>query len=143
MAGLKAAMEQGGHIPVYMGSALKNVGIRQLMNGVNLLLPPPGPRRRPRTTASRKAPRLHHQNPPLPGYRENFPGQDLSIPPHLARLEGARFFRVFAESLEEIKDPAEIRAGDVVAIQSPQHYRMGQVLLSDGKADAGPVSGAF
>jgi len=37
VAGLKLAMRNGSHIPVYMGSALKNVGIRQLMNGINLL----------------------------------------------------------------------------------------------------------
>ena len=62
-------------------------------------------------------------------------------PAALSRLESARFFRVFAESLEAIKDIAEIRPGDVVAIQSPQQWRMGQVLLSDGKADTGPAAG--
>jgi elongation factor G len=156
VAGLKLAMRAGGHIPVYMGSALKNVGIRQLMNGINLLLPPPGVRPeladparhfpdRPaagpdgRTTASgRFLPALgfvikirHYQN-----IGKIFLAK-IFDPGGLKNLEGARFFRVFAESLEPIGDVAEIRPGDVIALQSPQHYRMGQLLLADGRADAG------
>ena len=61
----------------------------------------------------------------------------------LARLGDARFFRVFAESLEEIKDHGEIKAGDILAIQTPHHFRMGQFLLTDGKIDAGSAPGAF
>ncbi|GEM_PF-427394 len=156
--GLKGAME-AGHIPVYMGSALKNVGIRQLMNGVNQLLPPPGAPRDPGALGA------GHSGPPLrtfssstgtPGSRGTL-GFIIKIrhyqnigkiflakiyaPAALANLEDAHFFRVFAESLEAISDISEIRPGDVVAIQSPQHWRMGQVLLSDGKADTGPASG--
>ena len=137
IAGMKGAIE-GGHIPVYMGSALKNVGIRQLMNGVNQLLPPPGApgKASGRVGAMGFIIKIRHY-------------QDIGKiflakiydPAGLGRLESARFFRVFAESLEEIKDIAEIRAGDVVAIQSPQQYRMGQVILSDGKADTGPATG--
>jgi elongation factor G len=156
VAGLKGAMEHGGYIPVYMGSALRNVGIRQLMNGVNLLLPPPGALRDPGSLGSA------HAGPPVrpaagaPGGR-GILGFIIKIrhyqdigkiflakvyePASLPRLEDARFFRVFAESLEEIHDVGEIRVGDVVAIQSPQQWRMGQVLFSDGKADTGPATG--
>ncbi|MEO7423733.1 MAG: GTP-binding protein [Fibrobacteria bacterium] len=155
VAGLRAAMEQG-HIPVYMGSALKNVGIRQLMNGVNQLLPPPGgapsggtPQQgytdatgHPAGTGSRAKGAMgfiikirHYQD-----IGKIFLAK-IHDPAGLGNLDSARFFRVFAESLEAIKDISEIRAGDVVAIQSPQHYRMGQVLLTDGKADTGPAAG--
>jgi translation elongation factor EF-G len=41
------------------------------------------------------------------------------------RLEGARFFRVFAESLQEIREP---EAGDLVAILTDRAYAMGQTL---------------
>jgi elongation factor G len=146
LAGLKAAMEKGGHIPVYMGSALKNVGIRQLMNGINLLLPRPGDRlasaggfgpaprspgaSRPSADAVGFIIKVRHY-------------QDIGKiflakifdPEGLKALEGVRCFRVFAESLEEIRDLGEIRAGDVIALQSPQQYRMGQLIMPDGRAD--------
>lgn len=130
LVGLKAAMEKGGNIPVYMGSALKNVGIRQLMNGINQLLPPP--------TAAPGA------GSPLGFIIKIRHYQDIGKiflakifdPAALPRLEGARFHRVFAETLEEIKDLAQVRAGDIVAIQSERHFRMGEYLLAEGKADA-------
>ncbi len=169
VAGLKAAMETGHHIPVYLGSALKNVGIRQLMNGVNLLLPSVGvrpeltdPARRfsepdsagtapgfpatgfpsgARTPSGRFLPALgfiikirHYQNIGRIFLAKIFD------PAGLKHLEGARFFRVFAESLEEIKDLTEIRPGDVLAMQSPQNWRMGQLLMADGRVDAGPAA---
>ncbi len=169
LIGLKAAMEKG-HVPVYMGSALKNVGVRQLMNGVNQLLPPPrfqggassGIRGEPDSPTGRYADVTGRSGAAVGGlaagpHAVGTMGFIIKIrhyhdigkiflakiydPAGLNLLESARFFRVFAESLEEIKNIAEIRAGDVVAIQSPQHYRMGQVLLSDGKADTGPAAG--
>jgi elongation factor G len=136
LSGLKAAMAQGSHMPVYMGSALKNVGIRQLMNGINQLLPPPDAREATPIRASGAIGFIikirHYQD-----IGKIFLAK-IYDPSGLWKLESARFFRVFAESLEEILDLGEIRPGDVVAVQSPQHYRMGQVLLSDGKADLGP-----
>ncbi|MDB5159714.1 MAG: small GTP-binding protein [Mucilaginibacter sp.] len=158
VSGLKAAMEQGGYIPVYMGSALKNVGIRQLMNGVNQLLPPPGARRDPGDLSGSHAGPPQRSAPGGPGDRRTLGFiikirhyQDIGKiflakvyePAALAKLESARFFRVFAESLEAIKDIAEIQPGDVVAIQCPQQWRMGQVLLLDGKADTGPATGVL
>lgn len=143
--GLKLAMRQGGHLPVYMGSALKNVGIRQLMNGVNLLLPPPGvpsegasgsfqPPRSARAAVGFIIKIRHYQD-----IGKIFLAK-IFAPEGLKHLEGARCFRVFAESLEPIKDLSEIRAGDVIALQSPLHYRMGQLITagsgSDGRPDA-------
>ncbi|MBW8890511.1 MAG: GTP-binding protein [Fibrobacteres bacterium] len=132
VAGLKLAMRKGGHIPVYMGSALKNVGIRQLMNGINLLLPPSSA---PSHGAIGFIIKIRHY-------------QDIGKiflakifdPDGLKTLPGTRCFRVFAESLEEIKDLSQIRPGDVIALQSPQHYRMGQMLLPNGQADAAAPS---
>lgn len=158
VAGLKLAMQKGGHIPVYMGSALKNVGIRQLMNGINLLLPPPGPAQasEPAVAAERAAGATRSGAPRSAAGAIGFiikirHYQDIGKiflakifdPEGLKALPDARCFRVFAESLEEIKDLSEIRAGDVIALQSPQHYRMGQLLFADGRADgraeAGPA----
>jgi elongation factor G len=146
LAGLKTAMEKGGHIPVYMGSALKNVGIRQLMNGINLLLPRPGDRPSP---AGGPGPATRSSGPSRPaadavGFIIKVRHyQDIGKiflakifdPEGLKSLAGIRCFRVFAESLEEIKDLGEIRAGDVIALQSPQQYRMGQLIMPDGRAE--------
>lgn len=146
VAGITAAMD-AGHIPVYMGSAIKNVGIRQLMNGVNQLLPAP----------------FAPGAPPFPPELSRAVGFIIKIrhyqdigkiflakildPSGLARLmqqDGARLFRVFAESLEEIADTAAVRPGDIIAVQSPKAYRMGQILLPGGRPDGAPavVSGA-
>lgn len=137
LAGLKAAME-AGFIPVYMGSAIKNVGIRQLMNGVNQLLPAPF---MPKDAGPELAAALgfiikirHYQD-----IGKIFLAKVFN-PQGLPKLDSARIFRVFAESLEEIKDPAEVRAGDIIAIQSPHNYRMGQILLPGGRADGAAIT---
>ncbi len=143
LAGLRTAMERGGHIPVYMGSALKNVGIRQLMNGINLLLPAPALRMDPPGRPNGEA--MGPQGGPVGFIIKVRHYQDIGKiflakiydPAGLKTLEGARCFRVFAESLEEIKDLGEIRPGDVIALQAPQQYRMGQLILADGRADTG------
>jgi elongation factor G len=151
--GLKAAMLQGGHMPVYMGSALKNVGIRQLMNGINLLLPSPASRAeiadparrfagldRPATASGRFLPPIgfvikirHYQD-----IGKIFLAK-IFDPEGLRQLEGLRCFRVFAESLEEIGDIAEILPGDVIALQSSRPFRMGQLLVPGGRGEAGPA----
>ncbi|MDQ3001749.1 MAG: GTP-binding protein [Fibrobacterota bacterium] len=161
VAGLKAAMDNGGYIPVYMGSALKNVGIRQLMNGVNLLLPAPGVRRSGGSGDPCAGPPKRSATGVLWDREESMDRSAMGFiikirhyqdigkiflakiydPSSLGNLDSARFFRVFAESLVAIKDITEIKAGDVVAIQSNQNYRMGQVILPDGKPDTGPNAG--
>lgn len=134
LAGLKAAMDHG-HVPVYMGSAIKNVGIRQLMNGVNQLLPAP----------------FSPFAPPMPAGLSGSFGFIIKIrhyqdigkiflakvfdPKGLPRLDSARVFRVFAESLEEIHEPSQVKPGDIIAVQSERHYRMGEILLPAGRID--------
>jgi elongation factor G len=136
------------------------------MNGVNLLLPSAGVRPELADPARRFPDSPEGASPAFPNFTQSgrtpsgrfLPAlgfiikirhyQDIGKiflakifdPAGLKHLEGARFFRVFAESLEEIKDLADIRPGDVLAIQSPVNWRMGQVLLADGRADAGPAA---
>ena len=139
IAGVRAGLAQGEGVPVFMGSALKNAGVRQLLNGINQLLPPPA----------------------LPADAEKKLGFVLKVrwypgigKIHLAKIfsdgaarrlksparksaPGARFFRVFAETLEEIQ---EVEAGDIAAIQTDVSYAMGQYLLSGG---ARALGGAY
>lgn len=126
VAGVKAAMASGQYLPVLMGAALKNVGLRQLMNAIHQLLPPPS----------------------APAGEEAGLGQIIKIrfypsigriylakiysPEALHRLEGARFYRVFAENLEPIHEAA---AGDIVAIETAQRFVMGQYLGKDGRSE--------
>jgi elongation factor G len=137
VAGLKLAMEHGGNVPVYMGSALKNVGIRQLMNGVNLLLPPPAIRPELADSLGFIIKIRHYQNIGKIFLAKIFNTESLS------KLGEARFFRVFAEALEEIKDPGEIKAGDIVALETSHQFSMGQSLLTEGKLELGSTPGAF
>jgi elongation factor G len=127
-----------------MGSALKNVGIRQLMNGINLLLPLAGARPEPADPAPARASGASRSSGDAVGFIIKIRHyQDIGkiflakifAPEGLKALAGARCFRVFAESLEEIGDLGEIRPGDVIALQSPQHYRMGQLIMADGRVD--------
>jgi elongation factor G len=133
--GVRAGLAAGEGVPVFMGSALKNAGVRQLLNGINQLLPPPA----------------------LPADADDTLGFVLKVrwypgigKIHLAKIfsddtarrlreqpGGARFFHVFAETLEEIE---AVEAGDVAAIQSDTPYVMGQYLLSGG---ARALGGAY
>jgi elongation factor G len=133
LAGITSAMS-AGYVPVYMGSAIKNVGIRQLMNGVNQLLPAP--------SASAEFGQAVGFIIKIRHYHDigRIFLAKIADPSGLASLDSARVYRVFAESLEEIKDFSEVRAGDIVAIRSPHSYRMGQILLPGGRADGSAVS---
>jgi elongation factor G len=131
IGGVRAGLAKGEGVPVFMGSALRNAGMRQLLNGINQLLPPPA----------------------LPADAEEKLGFVLKVrwypgigKIHLAkmfsgraarRLKRARFHRVFAETLEEIP---ETEAGDIIAIQTATPYAAGQYLLSGG---ARPFGGAY
>src|SRR5690606_6800703 len=41
VAGLRAGAARGAGVPVCTGSAIRNAGIRQLLNAINQMLPPP------------------------------------------------------------------------------------------------------
>ncbi len=123
LEGLRNGFARSEGVPVFMGSALKNVGVRQLLNGINQLLPPPA----------------------IPDNAEDTVGFVIKIRwyPGVGRIylvklfsgqsslsmEGARFYRVFAERLEEIQ---HAEAGDIVAIQTYQAYTIGKTLRPAG-----------
>ncbi len=121
LEGARIGMAKREGVPVFMGSALKNVGMRQLLNGINQLLPAPV----------------------IPKNAEDALGFVLKVRwyPEIGRiylaklfsdrvvthLDSARFYRVFAENLKEIHD---FEAGDLVAIQTDRPYSAGQYLRS-------------
>jgi len=133
LAGIRAAMLNGQHIPVLMGSAIKNVGVRQLMNSVNQLLPAP---HIPAGDVTALGLVIKIRVYPNLGriYLTKIYSDEV-----VKRLEAAKYFRVFAESLEPIQD---VSAGDIVAIQSPKRYVMGQYLARDGRSE-GPSSKGY
>ncbi len=137
VSGLTQAMIHGGNIPVYMGSALKNVGVRQLMNGINLMNSPPEIRQELASSLGFIIKIRYYQTIGKIFLAKIYNADSL------ASLGDAQFFRVFAESLEEIKDPRTVKSGDIIAIKSTHHFRMGQFLLTDGKLDSALAPGAF
>jgi len=132
--GLKKAMSMGSHIPVYMGSAIKNVGIRQLMNGVNQLISAPEIRKEKSSSLGFIIKIRYYLNI----------GKIFLVkifnPDSLSQLADSKFYRVFAESLEEISDLKMIKAGDIIALQTSHPFRMGQYLLTNGKLSDRSIS---
>jgi len=119
MDGLRKGLARNQGVPVFMGSALKNVGIRQLLNGINQLLPPPTiPNEAAETLGFVIKIRWY------PGVGRIYLAK-LFAKPTSKHLEGARFYRVFAERLEETHDA---EAGDLLAIQTDRTYTVGQFL---------------
>ncbi len=125
LQGVRDGIAQGAGAPVFMGSALKNVGMRQLLNGINQLLPPP--------TVPDDAEESLGFALKLRWYRGigKIVLAKVFSPAVTSKLPGTRFFRVFAEHLEEIH---AVEAGDIVALQAPQVYPIGRV-LRPGAAD--------
>jgi elongation factor G len=128
--GVRAGLAAGEGVPVFMGSALKNAGMRQLLNGINQLLPPPA----------------------LPADADEKLGFVLKVrwypglgKIHLAKIFSAKaarlaengdasFHRVFAETLEEID---AVEPGDIAAIRTDASYAMGQYLSGGGASGVG------
>ncbi len=127
LEGARVGMSRREGVPVFMGSALKNVGVRQLLNGINQLLPPPV----------------------IPQNADDALGFVLKVRwyPEIGRiylaklfsdqvadvLNTSHFYRVFAENLKEIP---KIEAGDLVAIQTDRPYSAGQYLRSASAENA-------
>jgi elongation factor G len=127
LGGVRAALASGAFVPVLMGAALKNVGLRQLMNAINQLLPPP---QVPADADSALGLVIKVRFYPSIG---RIYLAKLFSPDALRKLAGAKFYRVFAESLEPLH---EAQAGDIVAIQTDRRFVVGQLLGKEGRSEA-------
>lgn len=127
ISGVRAALASGAYVPVLMGAAIKNVGLRQLMNAINQLLPPP---QVPPDADAELGLVIKARFYPSIGriYLAKLYSSDA-----LRKLADAKFYRVFAESLEPIH---EAQAGDIVAIETPRRFVVGQLLGKEGRAEA-------
>jgi elongation factor G len=117
--GVRAGTAAGACVPVCAGSALRNTGVRQLLNAINRMLPPPAV-------------------PPRAAAAIGFVIKARWVPEigkiHLVRvfsgaaartIPGARWYRVFAETLEKIDDPGD---GDIVALRTDRPLAAGTPL---------------
>ena len=127
LAGVRAGTLAGAGVPVCTGSAIRNAGVRQLMNAINQLLPPPA----------------------LPDDADDALGFVIKarwVPAlgkvHLAKvfssrivseMRDAEFFRVFAEALEPADDPGP---GDIVAVRTARPLVAGMALGAGAESPA-------
>ncbi|HEX2613337.1 MAG TPA: GTP-binding protein, partial [Fibrobacteria bacterium] len=123
--GVRAGLMAGAGVPVCAGSALRNAGVRQMLNAINRMLPAPV----------------------VPGDAEGSVGFVIKARWHpvlgkffLAKihsgraaraLKGASFYRVFAEALEETDAPED---GDIVAVRTDRPLAAGANLGRGGVA---------
>lgn len=122
--GLRLAVLSGRHVPLYLGSALKSIGIRQLMNGIRGLLPPPAPAAGPGGAKALVIKIRHYQGIGQIRLLKAFAPFSLGE----AKLWGgeeARLYRVFAETLEEID---AVAAGEIAAIKADRGWNIGEHL---------------
>jgi elongation factor G len=128
LAGVRAGAATGAGVPVCMGSALRNAGMRQLLNAVNQMLPAPAiPADAEKSIGFVIKARWYS------GIGKIYLAKIFSE--KAARtLKGARFHRVFAETLEAITDPG---AGDIVAVESDRTLVAGMFLGRGTAREAG------
>ena len=93
LAGVKKGLDRVEGVPIFMGSALKNVGVRQLLNGINQLLSPPVIPKNGGDALGFVLKVRWYMDIGRIYLAKIFSLETMS------RLEGARFFRVFAERL--------------------------------------------
>jgi elongation factor G len=119
LAGVRAGVAAGAGVPVCMGSALRNAGVRQLLNAVNLMLPPPAI-----PADADKAIGFVIKARWYSGIGKIFLAKIFSGRAARA-MKGADFYRVFAETLEAIGDPGD---GDIVAVRTDRPLMAGMHL---------------
>ncbi len=127
--GVRAGLVAGEGLPVCAGSALRNAGVRQLLNAINRMLPPPAvPRDAARSVGYVIKARWH------PALGKFFLAKIHSGRAALA-LKEARFYRVFAEALEETD---ALEDGDIVAVRTERPLAAGMLLGAGTASPAGP-----
>jgi elongation factor G len=126
--GVRAGAARGEGVPVCMGSAIRNAGMRQLLNAINQLLPSPGI-----PEDAKKSVGFIIKTRWYPGLGKIYLAKIFSGTAALA-LKDARFHRVFAETLEPIDDPGD---GDLVAVETTRALVAGMHLGRGAARDAG------
>ncbi len=131
MAGVREGAAQGQGLPVCMGSAIRNAGVRQLLNAVNQMLPPPViPDDADASAGFVIRTRWH------PEIGKIFLVKIFSSKAY-ALLDGASIYRVFAETLKPVEDGNTVGAGDIVAVRTDKPLVAGMYLGHGGIREAG------
>lgn len=124
LAGVRAGAARGEGVPVCMGSAIHNVGMRQLLNAVNQMLPPPAIPEDAARSIGFVIKARWYQGLGKIHLAKIFSGEAARA------LPDTRYHRVFAETLEFIDDPGD---GDIVAVETVRPLVAG-VFLGRGAA---------
>jgi len=128
MAGVRAGAARGEGVPVCMGSAIRNAGVRQLLNAINQLLPPPAlPADAKKSVGSVIKARWY------PGLGKIYLAK-IHSSEAARKLADMRYHRVFAETLEPIEDPGD---GDIVAVETARPLVAGMSLGRGTAREAG------
>ncbi len=122
------AFRQGHQTPVFFGSALKNFGVRELLDALIAYAPPP----RPQKAASRM---IEPSEPTMAGIV--FKIQANMDPNHRDRMA---FMRVCSGKLTRGMRVKHVRTGKTMAIQAPQFFFAQDRAVAD-EAFAGDVVG--
>lgn len=131
LAGVRAGVAQGHGLPVCMGSAIRNAGVRQLLNAVNQMLPPPAIPEDGDASAG-----FVIRTRWYPDIGKIFLVKIFSSEA-LALLDDASLYRVFAETLAPIEDEDVIGPGDIVAVRTDKPLMAGTYLGHGGIREAG------
>ena len=121
--GLAKLVAKNEIMAVYSGSAKKNIGVRQLMNGVKFLIPQPVPVEYPGQVAKVIKVRHHADHPKI--YLLKVIEESLAE----AELFKGNLYSINAEQLTPI---SEVAQGDIVALDSELPFKIGDGILADG-----------
>lgn len=130
-AGVRKGVAQGAGLPVCMGSAIHNAGVRQLLNAVNQMLPQPAIPDDADASAG-----FVIRTRWYPGIGKIFLAKVFSSQAAVL-LDDARFYRVFAETLRPVEDDDPVGPGDIVAVRTNKPLVAGMYLGQGGVREAG------